>query len=82
MHRRTVIVEGPLAFRMRRIAAARQGQAGVQKKTVHELAIRIDDLIPVRIPVDDHGIAESETVTFRFHRPSRRAATAIGLLAG
>ena len=34
MNRRTVIVEGPLAFRMRRIAAAREAEAGVQIMTL------------------------------------------------
>ena len=37
MNRRTVIVEGPLAFRMRRIAAARKGQAGEQIMTLPQL---------------------------------------------
>jgi hypothetical protein len=41
MNRRTVIVEGPLAFRMRRIAAVRKGQAGVQIMTLPQLAARL-----------------------------------------
>ena len=44
MNRRTVIVEGPLAFRMRRIAAARQGEAGVQIMTLPQLAARLAEL--------------------------------------
>ncbi|WP_334148258.1 hypothetical protein, partial [Hyphomicrobium sp.] len=37
MNRRTVIVEGPLAFRMRRIAAARQGDEPAVKGEVGEV---------------------------------------------
>jgi hypothetical protein len=39
--RRTVIVEGPLAFRMNRIAAARRGECGVQIATLPLLAARL-----------------------------------------
>jgi hypothetical protein len=38
MKRRTIVVEGPLAFRMRRIAAARRGEIGVQILTLPMLA--------------------------------------------
>jgi hypothetical protein len=38
MKRRTVIVEGPLAFRMRRLPAARRLEAGVQIVTLPLLA--------------------------------------------
>ncbi|MFC5323631.1 PD-(D/E)XK nuclease family protein [Bradyrhizobium oligotrophicum] len=41
MIRRTVVVEGPLAFRMRRIAAARQNEGGVQIITLPQLAARL-----------------------------------------
>lgn len=41
MKRRTVVVEGPLAFRMRRIAAARRGETGVQILTMPQLAARL-----------------------------------------
>jgi hypothetical protein len=41
MHRRTVVVEGPLAFRMRRIVAARNAEAGVQITTLPQLAARL-----------------------------------------
>jgi PD-(D/E)XK nuclease superfamily len=39
--RRTVIVEGPLAFQMRRRAAARAGECGVQILTLPQLAARL-----------------------------------------
>ena len=38
MNRRTVVVEGPLAFRMRRLAAARNAEAGLQIMTLPALA--------------------------------------------
>lgn len=41
MKRRTIVVEGPLAFRMRRIAAARGGEVGVQIFTLPMLAARL-----------------------------------------
>jgi len=41
MIRRTVVVEGPLAFHMRRIYAARRGEAGVQILTFPLLAARL-----------------------------------------
>lgn len=41
MIRRTVIVEGPLAFRMRRIDAARRDEAGVQILSLPQLAARL-----------------------------------------
>lgn len=41
MKRRTVIVEGPLAFRMRRLGAARRSEAGVQIVTLPLLAARL-----------------------------------------
>jgi len=41
MKRRTIVVEGPLAFRMRRIAAARNGEVGVQIFTLPMLAARL-----------------------------------------
>jgi hypothetical protein len=41
MNRRTVIVEGPLAFRMYRIAAVRRAMVGVQIMTLPQLAARL-----------------------------------------
>ena len=41
MHWRTVIVEGPLALRMRRFAAARDGETGLQIMTLPLLAARL-----------------------------------------
>jgi hypothetical protein len=41
MLRRTVIVDGPLAFRMRRLAAARDAEAGLQIMTLPALAARL-----------------------------------------
>lgn len=41
MNRRTVIVDGPLAYRMRRIAAARGGETGLQIFTLPLLAARL-----------------------------------------
>ena len=50
MNRRTVVVEGPLAFRMRRISAARGAEAGVQIMTLPQLAGRLAGgfLLPAR----------------------------------
>jgi RecB family exonuclease len=73
MSRRTVIVEGPLAFRMRRIDAARRGEAGVQILTLPLLAARLaggfirparsEDLDPaIRIVLETGGFAELEHV--------------------
>lgn len=39
--RRTVVVEGPLAFRMRRWQAARDGESGLQIYTLAQLAARL-----------------------------------------
>jgi hypothetical protein len=41
MNRRTVVVEGPLAFRMRLVTAARNAEAGVQIMTLPQLAARL-----------------------------------------
>jgi hypothetical protein len=41
MNRRTIVVEGPLAFRMRHIAAARDGELGIQIMTLPLLAARL-----------------------------------------
>jgi hypothetical protein len=40
-NRRTIVVEGPLAFQMRRIAAARRGETGVQIMTIPQMAARL-----------------------------------------
>lgn len=73
MNRRTVIVEGPLAFRMRRIAAARRAEAGVQIMTLPQLAARLaggftrparsEDLDPaIRSALEAGGFAELESI--------------------
>lgn len=73
MNRRTVIVEGPLAFRMRRMTAARQAEAGVQIVTLPQLAARLvggftrparsEDLDPaVRSALEGGGFAELESI--------------------
>jgi RecB family exonuclease len=73
MNRRTVIIEGPLAFRMRRIVAARQTEAGVQIMTLPQLAARLaggfmrparsEDLDPaIRSALDSGGFAELESI--------------------
>lgn len=73
MNLQTVIVEGPLAFRMRRIAAARQAEAGVQIMTLPQLAARLasgftraarsEDLDPaIRSALDVGGFAELESI--------------------
>jgi hypothetical protein len=41
MERRTVVVEGPLAFRMRRLQAAREGDLGLEVVTIPQLAARL-----------------------------------------
>ena len=41
MKRLTVVVEGPLAFRMRRLTAARSSEAGLQIMTLPLLAARL-----------------------------------------
>jgi len=41
MDRRTIVVEGPLAFRMRRLAAAQHHEAGVDIITLPLVAARL-----------------------------------------
>src|SRR3954451_10974299 len=73
MKRRTIVVEGPLAFRMRRIAAARGGEIGVQILTLPMLAARLaggfiraaesQDLEPaIRQALGMGGFAELEAI--------------------
>ncbi|RRH90105.1 hypothetical protein EH240_33415 [Mesorhizobium tamadayense] len=73
MIRQTVVVEGPLAFRMRRIAAARRGETGVQILTMPQLAARLaggftrparsEDLdTAVRAALEAGGFAELESI--------------------
>lgn len=73
MIRRTVIVEGPLAFRMRRIDAARRGEFGVQILTLPQLAARVaggfvrparsQDLDPaIRVALEAGEFAELQRV--------------------
>jgi hypothetical protein len=68
---RTVVVDGPLAFRMRRLAAARQGEVGLQITTLPLLAARLaggfcrpaqrQDLEPaIRAALDEGGFADLE----------------------
>src|ERR1700686_4821861 len=73
MNRRTVVLEGPLAFRMRRLAAARGSEAGLQIVTLPLLAARLaggfrrparsQDVEPViRSALDASGFAELEAI--------------------
>src|SRR3984893_9100326 len=73
MKRCSVVVEGPLAFRMRRIDAARRGEAGVQIMTLPQLAARLaggftqparsQDLDPaIRAALEMGGFAELESI--------------------
>jgi hypothetical protein len=73
MKRQTVIVEGPLAFRMRRVDAARRCEAGMQIMTLPQLAGRLaggfartaraEDLDPaIRKALDAGGFAELENI--------------------
>ena len=73
MKRRTVVVEGPLAFRMRRIAAARRAEAGMQIMTLPQLAARLaggfarparsQDLDPaIRTALEAGGFADLESI--------------------
>jgi hypothetical protein len=72
-NRRTVVVEGPLAFRMKRIAAARRAEAGVQIVTLPQLAARLaggfirparsQDLDPaIRAALEAGGFADLERI--------------------
>ncbi|MCA1367197.1 PD-(D/E)XK nuclease family protein [Bradyrhizobium sp. BRP14] len=87
MKRRTVIVEGPLAFHMRRVDAARRGEAGVQIMTFPLLAARLaggfirparsEDLFPaVRSALQEGGFAGLESVR---HLPGMTRAVARSL---
>jgi hypothetical protein len=69
MLRRTVIIDGPLAFRMRRLAAARNAEAGLQIMTLPALAARLaggflrpagpQELEPaIRAAIDPGGLAD------------------------
>jgi hypothetical protein len=71
--RRTVVVEGPLAFRMKRIAAARRAEAGMQIMTLPQLAARLaggfirparsQDLDPaIRAALEAGGFADLERI--------------------
>jgi hypothetical protein len=71
MKRRTIIVEGPLAFRMRRIAAARDGELGIQIMTLPLLAARLAGgfvqpashpqlLAAIRTALDEGGFKDLE----------------------
>jgi hypothetical protein len=73
MIRRTVIVEGPLALNMRRIAAAREAEAGVQIVSLPQLAARLaggfarparsEDLDPaIQSALEAGGFAELESI--------------------
>jgi hypothetical protein len=69
MLRRTVIIDGPLAFRMRRLTAARNAEAGLQIMTLPALAARLaggflrpagpQELEPaIRAAIDPGGFAD------------------------
>ena len=71
MKRRTIVVEGPLAFRMRRIAAARDGESGIQIMTMPLLAARLAGgfvqpashpqlLAVIRTALDEGGLRDLE----------------------
>lgn len=73
MNRQSVVVEGPLAFRMRRIEAARLSEVGVQIFTLPQLAARLaggfirparsQDLDPaIRAAIEAGGFPELERV--------------------
>lgn len=73
MKRRTIVVEGPLAFRMRRIAAAHRGETGVQIMTTPQMAARLaggftrpaqsqDVDAAIRITLDAGDFAELESI--------------------
>jgi hypothetical protein len=73
MNRRTIIVEGPLAFRMTRIAAAQRAEAGLHIATLPQLAARLaggftrparaQDLAPaIRGALKGGGFAELEGI--------------------
>jgi hypothetical protein len=73
MKRRTIVVEGPLAFRMRRIMAARHAEVGVQIMTLPQLAARLvggftrparsHDLDPpIRAALQTGGFSDLESI--------------------
>src|SRR3546814_8654198 len=73
MKRRTIVVEGPLAFRMRRIVAARRSEAGIQIMTLPQLAARLaggfvrpaqsQDLDPaIRTALEAGGFSDLESI--------------------
>jgi RecB family exonuclease len=73
MSRRTVVIEGPLAFRTRRIAAARRGELGLQIMTLPDLAARLaggfrrparsEDLDPaIRAALEAGGFVDLERI--------------------
>ena len=73
MKRTTVVVEGPLAFRMRRLAAARRNEVGLQIFTLPLLAARLaggfcrparsEDLEPaIKLALDAPGFLELEAI--------------------
>jgi len=73
MSRRTVVIEGPLAFRMRRIAAARRAERGLQIMTLPQLTARLaggfkrparsDDLDPaIRAALEAGGFIDLESI--------------------
>jgi hypothetical protein len=73
MKRRTIVVEGPLAFRMRRIAAACDGESGIQIMTMPLLAARLAGgfvqpashlqlLAAIRTALDQGGLRDLESL--------------------
>lgn len=73
MKRRTIVVEGPLAFRMRRIVAVRRAEVGIQIMTLPQLAARLaggfvrparsHDLDPaIRTALEAGGFSDLESI--------------------
>src|SRR4051812_28850809 len=71
--RRTAIVEGPLAFQMRRLEAARAGECGLQLFNLPQLAARLaggflqpvpSELLEpaIKAALDEGGFTELDTV--------------------
>ena len=83
--RRTAIVEGPLAFQMRRLEAARAGESGLQLFNLPQLAARLAGgfLYPVpsellepaiKVALDEGGFAELDSRPRAAGHDTRRGA--------
>jgi hypothetical protein len=73
MNRRTIVIEGPLAFRMRRLDAARRSESGIQIMTLPQVAARLaggfvrpprsEDLDPaIRKALEAGGFGDLENI--------------------